>query len=105
MSSNTQEMTTMTMAQAMLADLIDRRIVLSTKEWGTGSGKRTYIRLAGYDASYRGCQTHQFYLDVSGRLVDVKGHGRTPRSYDASADAVREAFAKPEDFDVGGVCE
>ena len=84
----------MTVIEAMTADLRDEGIVTGLSHWSKGDHERTYLRLAGYDATYRGCKTHQLYWDHQSRqLVDKRGPGMIPSAYDESVSRVVEAFA------------
>lgn len=84
----------MTIVDAMTADLIDEGIITGLTHWTKGGHERTYIRVAGYDAGYRGCKTHQLYWDHQTRqLVERRGPGTTPRAYDESVARVVAAFA------------
>lgn len=88
----------MTTIEAMTSDLRADGTITSINHWTKGDHERTYITAAGYDASYKGCKTHQLYWDhKAGRLVDVHGPGTTPRAYDAACAKIKAAFAAKDD--------
>lgn len=88
----------MTIIEAMTADLRDEGIITGLSHWAKGSHERTYIRVFGYDAGYKGCRSHQLYWDHrASRLVEARGPGMTPSVFDASVARIVEAFADTEE--------
>lgn len=88
----------MTIVEAMTVDLRDEGVVTGLSHWAKGGHERTYIRVAGYDAGYRGCKTHQLYWDHQARqLIERRGPGMTPSTFDESVARVVAAFAETEE--------
>lgn len=85
---------TITIVEAMTADLQDDGTVTGLSHWTKGGHERTYIRVSGFDAGYKGCRSHQLYWDhrVS-RLMEIRGPGMTPSTFDESVARVVAAFA------------
>ena len=67
-------------------------VVINWSNWERGNMKRTYLHLAGYQASFAGCRSTKVYWDHRAERVVVEcGKGTTPRDFDASIAAVTAA--------------
>lgn len=84
----------MTIIEAMTQDLRDDGTITRLRHWTKGEHERTYIQVAGYNPSYRGCRSHQLYWDHKARkLVSEHRKGTTPHAYDNAVGKVVNAFA------------
>lgn len=64
--------------------------VVGTREW---EGKRTYLRIRGYNPGFRGDKTAAAYWDhQTERLVLMAGKGTRSRGFGASFGALAAAF-------------